>query len=155
MSPRRPKPICEWETVVPANVCRKPAVFRTSGKLMCQEHGDAINRRWPGAAKALEVKISKLPSRCFTNANCAQSNQVFLWENCSAAPYIRPVMGWEIVGYGTAPWPGDSQGFAVMLEKTTPAQERANIFAKSDIRFDEGARIWQHLKERIFREIIK
>ena len=46
---------CEWETVAPPKICGKPAVFCTQAKYMCQEHGDAINRRWPGAAAPLQA----------------------------------------------------------------------------------------------------
>ena len=89
----------------------------------------------------------------FTNANSAESNRVFLFENHTTSPFIRPVKGWNIVGYGAAPWPGSSNGFAVMLEKNEPAQEKGNIFAPEHIRFDEGTRIWQHLSESHFWEL--
>jgi hypothetical protein len=46
---------CEWETVAPPKICGMPAVFATQGKYICQNHGDGINRRWPGAAKLLQA----------------------------------------------------------------------------------------------------
>ena len=46
---------CEWETVAPPKICAKPAVFATQGKYLCQEHGAAINHRWPGTAKSLKA----------------------------------------------------------------------------------------------------
>lgn len=108
----------------------------------------------PAGAKAHSLhRIVKLPDSKFTNANCSETNRVFLWKNYDSPPYIRPVEGWEIIGYGKAPWPGNSNGFAVMLEKKTPAEEKNNIFAPDHIRFDEGTRIWAHLNERHFREL--
>jgi hypothetical protein len=103
-------------------------------------------------ARSLHAVV-KLPASAFTNEKCAENNRVFLWENHDTEPHLRPVKGWKIIGYGQAPWPGSSNGFAVMLEKTTPAEEKDNIFAKEHIRFDEGTRIWQHLCERHFREL--
>lgn len=96
----------------------------------------------------------RIPSTRFTIGNSADGNRVFLLENHNDKPHLRPVKGWRIVGYGKAPWPGLSKGFAVMFEKVTPAEEKDNIFAKEHIRFDEGTRIWQHMNERHYRECI-
>ena len=110
-------------------------------------------RKTEDAHKRRLQRVVKLPDSKFTNENCSETNRVFLWKNHDSQPYIRPVEGWEIVGYGKAPWPGNSHGFAVMLEKKTPAEEKSNIFAPEHIRFDEGTRIWAHLNERHFREL--
>lgn len=56
---------------------------------------------------------------------------MFLWENHDTAPFIRPVSGWEIIGYGKAPWPGNSKGFAAMLEKVTPATPEKTAYGRS------------------------
>lgn len=88
-------------------------------------------------------KLPKISASKFTNRNCAQSNRVFLFENIDEPPYVRPVKGWKIVGYGDAPWPGNTDGFAVMLEKETPAKESHGTDGEE---FPEGEQIWQHYR---------
>lgn len=87
--------------------------------------------------------ITKIPDIKFSNDNCAETNRVFLWKNVDHPPFCVPVNGWKIVGYGKAPWPGMSDGFAVMFEKTTPAV-KPSYDTDAEDEFDEGERIWQH-----------
>ena len=99
----------------------------------------------------MKDSIKKLADSRFTNAKGAELNRVFLWENHDTKPFIRPVSGWEIIGYGKAPWPGCSEGFAVMFEKTTPAEkDNGSMFQKSHLLFDEGTQIWQHINKNTF-----
>jgi hypothetical protein len=94
--------------------------------------------------------LVQLASCKFTYENGADRNRVFLWENISVPPFIRPVAGWKIVGYGQAPWPGISEGFAVMMEKITPEEDHGGMKGED---FAEGTRIWQHLSRGIFDEL--
>lgn len=94
------------------------------------------------------MKTKLIPSSKFVVGDSADSNRVFLWENHNSPPFIRPVKGWKVIGYGKAPWPGGTDGFAAMLEKVTPAEEKENMFAPAHVRFDEGTRIWQHINKR-------
>lgn len=95
------------------------------------------------ATKPARAKLPQLPSSRFTYENASEYSRVFLWENKPKPPFMAPVDGWRIVGYGKAPWPGSTEGFAVMFEKDTPA-EKQTIFGKHEKTFDEGTRIWQH-----------
>lgn len=106
------------------------------------------SRKRPKVKAGAELAaLVKLPDSAFTNANCAETNRVFLYDARSAGG-VKPVLGWIIVGYGQAPWPGSTDGFAVMFEKTTPAEEKDNMFAPEHVRFEEGTRIWQHYSKR-------
>ena len=90
----------------------------------------------------------KLKSSLFTYRNGAETNRVFLWENISTPPFMRPVKGWVIVGYGKAPWPGSTEGFAVMFERVDPPEEdTGSMFQKMETLMPEGTRIWQHGRE--------
>lgn len=91
-------------------------------------------------------KVPKLPDVRFTHENASEYSRVFLWENISEPPFMRAVEGWGIVGYGKAPWPGSTEGFAVMFEKVTPA-EKQGVFGKHEKTFGAGVRIWQHGRE--------
>lgn len=91
-------------------------------------------------------ELVRLPDSRFTYENASEYNRVFLWENIETPPFMRPVAGWKIVGFGKAPWPGSTDGYAVMLEKVTPA-EKQGIFGKHEKTFEEGTRIWQHGRE--------
>lgn len=95
-------------------------------------------------------KFPKIPNNRFSVSNSAESNRVFLWKNYDNSPFLRPVSGWKIVGFGKAPWPGSSESFAAMLEKITPAEQKNNMFAPDHVRFDEGTRIWQHINKHHF-----
>lgn len=89
--------------------------------------------------------IAKLPDSAFKPNHGAESNHVFLWEACDVPPFMRAVPGWKIVGYGKAPWPGSTDGFAVMFERVLPASsEYGNV--RGD-KCAEGTRIWQHSRE--------
>ncbi len=85
----------------------------------------------------------RLSASKFTHANGAERNRVFLWKNHDTFPHLRPVEGWKIVGWGKAPWPGSTDGFAVMMEKVTPAVPHRS-FGKSEDEIAEGERIWIH-----------
>lgn len=99
--------------------------------------------------------VPKLPDSKFTNEKCAEGNRVFLWENHDDAPFIRPVSGWKIIGYGNAPWPGNSKGFAAMLEKVTPATpEKDRVWSKPQDDFAEGTQIWQHINKNHFMRLL-
>jgi hypothetical protein len=88
--------------------------------------------------------IPKISDAKFNYENGAEQNRVFLYENIDHDPFIGIKKGWEIVGYGKAPWPGSSDGFAVMIEKKTPAQKRKSMYDDEEDLFDEGTQIWQH-----------
>jgi len=47
---------CEWETAAPPKTCGRTAMFFGSGKYLCQEHSDALNKRFPIKATLLEKK---------------------------------------------------------------------------------------------------
>lgn len=89
----------------------------------------------------------RLPDSRFTYRNGAETNRVFLWKNVETPPFMQPVAGWKIVGYGKAPWPGSTEGFAVMFEKVSPA-EKQGVFGVREKTFEEGTRIWQHGREQ-------
>lgn len=88
--------------------------------------------------------VVRLPSSRFTHENSADSNRVFLWTVRDEPPFMHPVAGWRIVGYGDPPWPKGDTKLAVMFEKTTPA-EKYSIVSGADE--PEGTRIWQHGRE--------
>lgn len=93
----------------------------------------------------IATKLPKLADSQFTYENCADRNRVFLFENIDKPPFLAPVKGWKMVGYGTAPWPGTTDGFAVMFEKMTPPEEETgSMFQKRHLTLPEGTRIWQH-----------
>lgn len=94
---------------------------------------------------SITALVPKLGSHKFTFRNAADSNRVFLYEVAGGGG-MKPIKGWKIVGYGQAPWPGSTEGFAVMFEKETPAEERRAFMANEKI-FEEGARIWQHYRK--------
>ena len=92
--------------------------------------------------------VKKLPDSKFTWENGAERCRVFLWQNVDKPPFMVPVEGWEIVGYGRAPWPGSTDGFAVMFEKVAPAEEdTGSMFQKQHTLCLLGDRIWQHGRE--------
>lgn len=87
----------------------------------------------------------KLPNSQFTGNNCAERNWVFLWENCKEPPFMRPVKGWKIVGWGKAPWEKPYSDAAVMFEKISPPTSEFGDAYGSEM--EEGTRIWQHGKK--------
>ncbi len=87
-------------------------------------------------------KIVKFPDSAFSYENGAEENRVFLWKNVDHPPFLVPVKGWKIIGYGKAPWPGSADGHAVMFEKTEPAS--SDRFCSCEDAESEGTRIWQH-----------
>lgn len=111
---------------------------------------DDLLGRKPGvpAWKKVEQPIKKLPDVRFRSGNSADSNRVFLWKNHDESPFLRPVSGWKVVGWGKAPWPGSSNGFAVMLERVMPYDTWDNNS------MPEGTRIWQHLRENDFKRFV-
>lgn len=60
-------------------------------------------------------ELVRLPDSRFTYENGAETNRVLLWQNIETPPFMQPVEGWKIVGFGKAPWPGSTDGFAVMF----------------------------------------
>jgi hypothetical protein len=101
-----------------------------------------------------QQRVVQLSSAHFTWENGAERNGVFLWENHNEAPYLRAVEGWKVVGWTKqAPWPGISNGFAAMLEKTTPASPEEECYRKHHLSFDEGTQIWQHICEDNFKRL--
>lgn len=66
------------------------------------------------------MKPKRFSSNKLVHSNSALCNQVFLLNNHHEPPYLRPVDGWDIVGYGKAPWPGVSERFAAVFERTKP-----------------------------------
>ena len=95
--------------------------------------------------------MNKIPFHKFTAKNSAQTNHIYLLENKSESPFIGPVSGWKIVGYGEAPWPGSSDGFAVMLEKTSPEEEYGGLNGED---WPEGSLIWHHMKDYIYHRMV-
>lgn len=91
-----------------------------------------------------KYSVPKLPDSRFTSGKSADNNRVFLFENKPEPPFIKPVAGWKIIGWGNAPWPGSTDGFAVMFEKTTPAAECGRAHEE----MPEGTHIWQHYEPR-------
>lgn len=89
--------------------------------------------------------LRKLAASHFRMENSADNNRVFLWENCDEPPFMRPVSGWKIVGYGDTPWPKADYKLVVMFEKTTPANP--NLCSIKGEEMAEGTRIWQHARE--------
>jgi len=83
-----------------------------------------------------------------TNRNSAGSNHIFLLRNVDKSPYLAPVAGWKIVGYGKAPWPGISDGFAVVFERTSPEDSSDNNS------MPEGTLIWQHMGENDYKRYV-
>ena len=73
-----------------------------------------------------------------------------MFENCEGPPYVRPVKGWKIVGHSKAPWPGNTDGFAVVFEKETPAEPARSSCRGED--YEEGTRIWQHYQRSWLEE---
>ena len=90
--------------------------------------------------------VVRLPSSSFTHENAAELCRVFLWKNIDEPPFMRPVDGWRIVGYGKAPWPGTTNGFAIMLEKMTPPAGEG-FYGIDGEEYPLGVRIWQHGRE--------
>ena len=89
-------------------------------------------------------QVPRMAASKFTFELAVAHNGVFLMENHSERPFVRPSPGWNIVGYTTnAPWPGQTNGFAVMLEKTTPGQPHKFYGNRGD-EMAEGTRLWQH-----------
>lgn len=81
--------------------------------------------------------MNKIPDIQFTYENAAERNNVFLLKNHKEPPFIRPVNGWKIAGFGKALWPGSTKEEAVMLEKIIGPDGDHDPF-------EEGTRIWQH-----------
>ena len=104
----------------------------------------STQKKRPAVARKVEP-IVQFPDGFFSAENGVQSNGCYLVENCDAAPYVRPVSGWKIVGYGKAPWPGSTDGFAVVLEKVTPESDHVTHRGEE---YPEGTRMWQHYCER-------
>lgn len=96
----------------------------------------------------MSFKFTKIPDNRFINANSANSNQVFLLKNHGTQPYIRPMDGWKIIGYGKAPWPGSSDGFAVMFERIKPDDKQ------DQNSMPEGTWIWQHMRENDYKRCV-
>lgn len=94
-----------------------------------------------------KVKRKEFPSHKLWNGNGAECNRVFLWENYDTSPYLRPVTGWEIIGFGKAPWPGSSNGFAAVFERIMPEDSDSNSMP-------EGTIIWQHISKRQYEEYV-
>lgn len=99
----------------------------------------------PQARRRRLDQLVQFPDDFFSAENGVQSNGCYLTENCETAPYVRPVSGWKIVGYGKAPWPGCTDGFAVVLEKVTPESDHVTHRGEE---YPEGTRFWQHYRER-------
>ena len=97
-------------------------------------------------AESNKQNLKAFPDSFFSAQNGVQSNGCYLVENCEEPPYIRPTRGWKIIGYGKAPWPGMTEGFAVVLEKTTPQDDEHITHRGED--FPIGTRLWQHYRER-------
>lgn len=97
------------------------------------------------------MEPKKLPATKFTNSNSADANRVFLYEAAPGGLGMKPIPGWKIVGWGKAPWPGTTEGFAAMFEKTSPAKERRSIFDRNEDCLPEGTQIWHHYRERWVR----
>lgn len=88
-------------------------------------------------------RLAALSPDEFRRENSASANGVFLLSVTSAG--IAPAPGWRLIGCGTAPWPGHSNGFAVLLEKVSPPGSPG--LAGGDL--PEGARIWHHLEREL------
>ena len=99
----------------------------------------------PQLGGGTQQRIVLIPDDFFTVENSVQGNGCYLVENCDIPPYVRPVRGWKIVGRGKAPWPGCSEGHAVVLENTTSASDCVTHRGEE---FPEGTRLWQHFCER-------
>lgn len=106
-----------------------------------------INSSGPRQSGANMVisKYIQLANDEFHYSNSAKYNSVFLWRNTTTPPFMAPVNGWEIVGYGTAPWPSAAGTFAVMFERVLPSMNFGGNFNGDE--FDIGERIWQHGNE--------
>lgn len=97
----------------------------------------------------MSEKLPKLNSARFTDRNGADSNRVFLITHCAEPPFLKAVDGWKIIGYGRAPWPKGDSGFALMLEKQTPADHTYPGSKGED--FEMGDTIWHHWSESFLR----
>lgn len=91
-----------------------------------------VNKSYKFRGKLLE----KLPNKDFDYENSSEKNGIFLIENVKSFPFVDAKKGWQIIGYGQAPWPGSTEHFAVMFEKMTPEEDKYD--------FPEGTRIWHH-----------
>jgi hypothetical protein len=108
-------------------------------------------KREPKRSSDSLKRLVRLPSHKFTFRNSADCNRVFLFRSTESG--VKPIQGWKIVGYGQAPWPGTTEGFAAMFEKVAPAKERRSIFGgNGDEGCVEGTRIWQHYRKRWLEE---
>lgn len=90
--------------------------------------------------------VQRLPDSAFRPNHGAESAHVFLWQVSQSVPFMIPVPGWKIVGYGKAPYEGSTNGFAAMFEKMIPADKEAYSGLEGQ-EYDEGTRIWQHARE--------
>lgn len=88
----------------------------------------------------------KLLDREFLPNHGADSNHVFLWTASEEPPFMVPVPGWKIVGWGNAPWHKPDWPIAVMFERVDPKDRECYGNTHGD-EMEEGTRIWQHGRE--------
>lgn len=106
-----------------------------------------LNIRMPKVNKKYEFRgkpLKKLPNKDFNYENSSERNGIFLIENTDSFPFVNAKKGQEIIGYGKAPWPGLTDGFAAMFEKMTPEEDKYD--------FPEGTRIWHHFYLHYFNK---
>lgn len=99
----------------------------------------------PRLSNGLVRGLVRLPANRFTSENSADCNRVFLWAPAAEPPFMKPMGGWKLVGYGVPPWPKPDANVAVMFEKVTAA-EPSDCLGGSEL--PEGSRIWQHAQGR-------
>src|ERR1044072_3680165 len=91
------------------------------------------------------MSLPKISSARFATHNSADVNRLFLYEAKSGPPFVGPVAGWKIVGYGRAPWKKGDSDFAVMFEKVCPADpDRCSTRGEECA---EGTQIWMHYQK--------
>lgn len=91
---------------------------------------------WADAMKT----IPELRDSAFTTESAVCNNGVFLLTNCDKPPFMRAADGWEMVGWGKAPFSRSGDFFAVMFERTEPGCELDFNYA------EVGTRLWQHAR---------
>jgi hypothetical protein len=130
----------------PPDACQHP--IPDKGPAQCKD-GHWLGSKEHPVKGAEKPAIEKLPDSQFRYGNAASSHRVFLFEVDPHKPgCMRPLSGWKIVGYGKAPWPGTTDGFAVMFEKVEPAIAKRTMFDRNDLPIAEGTRIWHHYQKK-------
>lgn len=91
-------------------------------------------------------KLKEISSSKLTIENSADTNRVFVWEYSSEPPFFKASDGWEIIGFGKAPWPKGDNQFAILLEKVKENGKYPSIKGEE---MEIGSLIWHHFDKKI------